>query len=121
MSKLRDVADGVWDPDGEATGLSLSVSDVMFEELAAASFSFPVTASDAARIPSSFRAFPEEVKLAGFTAAGDVDPFTGFGEDIADKLFPSRFVTVGDCAIGDLIGVKFLALEERNRPLYELL
>ena len=117
MSKLRDVAEGVWEPDGEATGLSLSGSAVILNGLIAASFSLPVTASDAALRPSIFRALIEDFHPGAVPVVGEVFPLTGFGEDSVGKLSFSRFVTVGDGGAGDLIGVRFLALEERNLPL----
>lgn len=57
ISKLCDFAEGVCEPEGDANGLSFKDSDVMFDGFAAASFSLPVTASEAVRRPSSLRAF----------------------------------------------------------------
>lgn len=115
-SRLFDVIEGVCEPAVEAVGDSLNGSEVMFEP-PAASFSFPVTASEAARKPRSFLAFCEAVHGTVVVAAGEGAPLITLGDDREDRLSSSRLVTVGDGAMGDLWRLRLRALAERKRPL----
>jgi len=115
-SRLFDAIEGVREPAVEAVGDSLNGSDVMFSPTAA-SFSLPVTASEAALKPRNFLAFCEAVHGTLVVVPGEGTVLFTLGDDTDDKFSSSKLVTVGDGAIGDFCRLRLRALAERKRPL----